>query len=176
MALVSTALLAFSSALSTPLAYALPNDPQKDSPFADFDIRSFGFSGNDQYVQVYGFAGRTLATGDEQIFAYVFYTDDGIWAANNHGFGHGDPEGDAGHVWHSERVIFDDPDNPKCLVGADNESEQRIAGKRVTLLNTAATEIFKAQTMELEHVADEPNNPDCPGAIARVVKALDTAQ
>lgn len=64
-------------------AMSLPkDDPDEDQVILqDFDIRNFGFSGKDPYIQVYGLVGRTLATEEEQIFAYLFYTDTGTWAA-----------------------------------------------------------------------------------------------
>ena len=167
------------SGMVTPaLALKVAKDPDEASVTQqDFDIRSFGMVGKDTpYIQVYGHAGRTHATGEEQIYAYVVYTDNGIWAVNNHGFGHGDPEGDEGHIWHSERVIFDDDDDPKCLVGADNESEERMDGTRVFIIDSGANQVFKAQTMELVHVMDDNEETECPGSIARLVQVFDTAQ
>lgn len=171
--------LVMASGMATPaLALKVAKDPDEASvSLQDFDIKSFGMAGKDTpYIQVYGHAGRTLATGEDQIYAYVVYTDDGIWAVNNHGFSHGDPEGDVGHIWHSERVIFDDPNNPKCLVGADNQSENRMDGTRVFITNSGAKQVFKAQTVELVHVMDDPDETECPGSIARLVQVFDTAQ
>lgn len=176
LALVMAVALAISSGLSAPLAYALPKDDpdEPDVAMQDFDIRSFGIAGGNPYLQVYGHAGRTLATEEEQIFAYVFYTDNGIWAANNHGFGHGDPEGDAGNVWHSEEIFLNDDG---CLTAANNESENRIAGKRVTLIGTGATVIDSVATVELVHVADDPEVAGCPaGSIAKVVDLIDASE
>lgn len=176
LALVLAVTLAISSGLSAPLAYALPKD-DPDEPavtMQDFDIRSFGFTGGNPYLQVYGHAGRTLATEEEQIFAYVFYTDNGIWAANNHGFGHDDPEGDEGNIWHSEEIFLNDDG---CLTAANNESENRIAGKRVTLIGTEASVINSVATVELVHVADDPEAAGCPAdSIAKVVDVIDTAE
>lgn len=149
-------------------------DP-RDAENPDFDISSFGMAGKTPYIQVYGHAGGTLATGEGQIFAYVIYTDTGIWAVNSHGFGHGDPEGDVGGVWHSEFVVFGGRDN-KCLVEAGNESEHRMDGTRVFVVGSGATEITKAQTVELVHVADNPKAAGCPkGSIAKLVEVFDTA-
>lgn len=168
---VSAMLFVASSGLA--LAKKPAEDPQGDSPLEDFDIRSYGFTGKDPYLQVYGHAGRTLALEEEQIFAYVLYTDSGIWAANNHGFGHEDPEGDEGNIWHSEQIFLNDDG---CLTAADNESENRIVGKRVTLIGTGATEISMVQTVELVHVADDPTAAGCPeGSIAKLVGVFDEA-
>jgi hypothetical protein len=114
-------------------AMALPKDDADEDQviLQDFDIRNFGFSGKNPYIQVYCLAGRTLATEEEQIFANLFYTKTGFWAANNHGFGHENPEGDEGNKWHSEQIFLN---ADGCLTAADNESENRIAGKRVTLI------------------------------------------
>lgn len=187
--IVIGASLVISSGIATP-ALALPvvkKDPKGDAIYdeskgtrapdnlADLDIRSFGMAGEMPYIQVYGKAGKSLALGDEQIYAYVVVTDDGIWAVNNHGFGHEDPEGDVGHIWHSERVFFGGPGN-QCLVGADNMSEEMMVGTRVFIVDSGANEVFSAQTVELMHVAEDPVGAGCPaGSIAKIVQVFDEA-
>lgn len=40
-----------------------------------------------------------------------------------------------------------------------SKSKARVEGKRVTLLETEATEIIKVETMQLDLLVDDPENP-----------------
>ena len=172
---ITALMLAMSSFAAPVSSYALPkDDPQDDSPNADFDIRSYGFAGGNSYVQVYGHAGRSLPSGNI-VHAYVFHTDSGIWVADSHEAQHDTNENDAGLGWHGQQVSIGEDG---CIDEVDgSKSTARVAGKRVTLLDTDATELIKVETMQLELLVKDPENPP-PGTtcIARVAGMFDSIE
>jgi hypothetical protein len=168
-------LLLFATVFSPSIAAATPaSDPEGDlvgTTDSDFDIKTYGIRGDGMlFVQVYGKAARTLPTEPHVGFAYVFETDDGIWAIN----GHQEPHSTDLPQWHAERILVDGT----CIQAIDVESERPliIAGTNVMVKATGVTEIFSVSTVEFHLLVDEPDNPP-PGTecIAEVAHIFDTA-
>ncbi|WP_415283627.1 hypothetical protein [Candidatus Nitrososphaera sp. FF02] len=150
-------------------------DAKKDSPLKDFDLKRYGFKKNgDAYVAVYGRAGQTLPAGEHTAYAYVIFTDTGIYASDSHEAQHADNEEVANKSWHGHKVEFNEEG---CIdeIGAF-KSEAYIKNHRVIITDTGATQIFKALTVELEILVDDPDNPP-PGTtcIVRVAQVFDEA-
>lgn len=169
-------MLVLSSAMVGMAQADLPKrDAKKDSPLKDFDLKRYGFKKNgDAYVAVYGKAGQTLPSGEHTAYAYVIYTDAGIFASDSHEAQHADSEEVANKSWHGHKVEFNEEG---CVdeIGSFL-SEAKIKNHRVIIKDTGATQIFKALTVELEILVDDPDNPP-PGTtcIARVVQVFDEA-
>lgn len=171
MALVISAVATILFVASSGTALAKPaTDPEGDSPDPNFDIKTYGFKGDKMFVQVYGKTARTLPTGDHQGFAYVFNTNDGIWAINGHKEAHSNdlPQ------WHAERILADGT----CVQAIDVSSERPliIAGNNAMVRAEGVTEIYSVTALEFHLLVDEPDNPP-PGTecIGEVVGVFDTA-
>ena len=100
-----TSIAALSQVAAIPPVLAQPAfDPKGDSSDPNFDIKTFGLKdGNKIFVQLYGKAARTLPADDHIGFAYVFDTDNGVWAIN----GHREPHSTNLPEWHAERILVD---------------------------------------------------------------------
>lgn len=170
-------LLLMATVFAPTLAAANPaSDPEGDlenTTDANFDIKTYGVRDDGLlFVQVYGKAARTLPTEDHQGFAYVFATDDGIWAINGHQEEHSTdlPQ------WHAERIIVDGT----CVQAIDVESERPliIAGTNVMVRGTGVTEVFSVTTLEFHLLVDEPDNPppgtECIGEVEHIFDITDT--
>lgn len=146
-------------------------DPQGDSPEPNFDIKTFGFKDDGKiFIQLYGKAARTLPVEDHVGYAYVFDTDNGVWAIN----GHREPHSTAVPEWHAERIFVDGD----CIKGIDVPSERTpmLAGTNAMVKATGVTKIFSVQTVQFRLNVDEPDNPP-PGTecVANVVRIFDSA-
>lgn len=171
LALVISAVAAILFVASSGTALARPaTDLEGDSSDPNFDIKTYGFKGDMIFVQVYGKTARTLPAGDHQGFAYVFNTNDGIWAINGHKEAHSTdlPQ------WHAERIFADGT----CIQGIDIGSEQAliIAGNNAMIRADGVSEIYSVASVEFHLLVDEPDNPP-PGTdcIAEVVNVFDEA-
>lgn len=150
-------------------------DERGDSPLADFDIKGFGLDGDGHtYIQVYGAAGRTLPSGEKTVYAYVVQTDAGIYASDSHEAQHADDEEVANRSWHGHKVVVG-PDGCIDEIGSF-KSQARLAGDRVTITETGATQILGVLTVRLDLQVDEPDNPP-PGVtcLAKVMEVYDEA-
>ena len=168
--------------LAGTVAMAQADSPKRDAKndtsvagLKDFDLARYGFKKNgDPYIAVYGKAGQTLPSGEHTAYAYVIYTDTGIYASDSHEAQHADNEDVANKSWHGHKIEFNDEG---CIdeIGAF-KSEAMIKNHRVIITDTGATQIFKAQTVELEIMVDDPDNPP-PGTmcIVRVAQVFDEA-
>ncbi|MGI0020752.1 MAG: hypothetical protein ACREAY_09815 [Nitrososphaera sp.] len=153
-------------------------DAKKDTSVAglkDFDLKRYGFKKNgDAYVAVYGQAGQTLPVGEHTAYAYVIHTNNGIYASDSHEAQHADNEEVANKSWHGHKIEFNDQG---CIdeIGAF-KSEAVIKNHRVIIKETGATQIFKAQTVELEILVDDPDNPPAGATcIVKVKQVFDEA-
>ncbi|MEO9294744.1 MAG: hypothetical protein ABI347_03995 [Nitrososphaera sp.] len=169
----------FASTLAGAAMADLPKrDAKNDTSVAglkDFDLKRYGFKENgDAYVAVYGKAGQTLPSGLHTAYAYVIYTDTGIYASDSHEAQHADSEQTANKSWHGHKIVFGDDG---CIdeIGSF-KSEASIKNHRVIIKDTNATKIFKAQTVHLEIQVDDPDNPP-PGVtcLVKVVEVFDEA-
>lgn len=171
VALVVSVVAALPFVASSGTALAKPaTDPEGDSPDPNFDIKTYGMNGNKIFVQVYGKTARTLPDGDHQGFAYVFNTNDGIWAINGHKEAHSTdvPQ------WHAERIFADGT----CIQGIDIGSERTltIAGNNAMVKAEGVSEIYSVVSVEFHLLVDEPDNPPLgTKCIAEVVNVFDEA-
>jgi hypothetical protein len=160
--------------LSTALAASKKHDEKGDSPLADFDIRKYGVAGKDVYIQVYGHAGQTLPEGEHTAYAYVVWTDAGIFASDSHEAQHADDENVANRSWHGHML---DINEEGCIdeIGSFRSSA-KIAGTHVFISETGATEVFKAATVQLEILVEDPDNVPPGTCIAQIVEVFDEAE
>ena len=149
-------------------------DQQGDSAFKDFDIKNYGIEDGEAFIEVYGKAGQTLPSGEHTAYAYVIYTDTGIYASDSHEAQHADNEEVANKSWHGHLIVLD---SQGCVdeIGAF-KSKAHLDGDRVVITETEAAQVLKVQTVRLELQVDDPDNPP-PGVtcIAKVVKVFDEA-
>jgi hypothetical protein len=163
-----------SSGLTTAVAASEKHDPKGDSPLADFDIRKYGLAGKDVYIQVYGHAGQTLPEGEHDAYAYVVWTDVGIFASDSHEAQHADNENVANRSWHGHMLNISDEG---CIdeIGSFRSSA-KIAGTHVFISETGATEVIKAATVQLEILVEDPDNVPPGTCIAQIVEVFDEAE
>lgn len=175
LAIAAMAALLFAASSTTSVqAKVVGKDPKGDSVFRDFDIKKFGFKKGEAYVSVYGDAGGTLPSGEKTIFAYVIHTNTGIYASDSHEAQHADDEQVANLSWHGHKVEID---SDGCIEEIGSfKSKAILDGHRVIITETAASEIYKAQTVRLELQVDDPDNPP-PGVtcIAKIMEVFDEA-
>ena len=147
-------------------------DPKGDSSDPNFDIKTFGLKdGNKIFVQLYGKAARTLPADDHIGFAYVFDTDNGVWAIN----GHREPHSTNLPEWHAERILVDG----NCIKRIDIASERTpmIAGTNAMIKATGVTQIYSVKTVQFDINVDEPDNtPTETECVAKVLHEFDFAQ
>lgn len=171
-AVLLTSLAALAQTTTAQPALAQPvSDPKGDSSDPNFDIKTYGFKDDNKiFVQLYGKAARSLPTEDHMGFAYVFETDNGVWAIN----GHREPHSTDLPKWHAERILVDGD----CIKRIDIASERApmIAGTNAMVKATGVTQIFSVKTVQFYINVDEPDNPppetEC---IANVVHVFDSA-
>ena len=104
----------------------------------------------------------------------MIYTDTGIYASDSHEAQHADNENVANKSWHGHKIEFNDEG---CIdeIGAF-KSEAAIKNHRVIISDTGATKIFKAQTVELGIMVDDPHHsPPGTTCIVRVAQVFDEA-
>lgn len=162
MAVASVAIASFANNMST--ASALDGaeltkfDPQGDSPYADFDIKSYFIDSDGSLnLQVYGLAGRTLPQGMHDAYAYVIVTNTGIYAADSHEAQHADDEQVANKAWHGHKVVVDENG---CLTEIGSfKSQAKLAGSNVKITATGATQIISAMTVMIDILVEDPDNP-----------------
>jgi hypothetical protein len=167
-------LATMSVSLGTAVAASPKHDPKGDSPLADFDIRKYGVAGKDVYIQVYGRAGQTLPEGEHVAYAYVVWTDTGIFASDSHEAQHADSENVADRSWHGHMLNISEEG---CIdeIGGFKASA-KIAGTHVFISDTGAKKVFKAATVELEILVEDPDNAPPGTCIAKIVEVFDEAQ
>ena len=101
----------------------------------------------------------------------VFYTDSGILVADSHEAQHDTNENDAELGGHGQQVFIG---ADGCIDEVDgSKSKARVPGKRMSLLEGVVTEIIKVETIKLELLVNDPENPP-PGTtgIARTAACL----
>lgn len=151
----------------------------------DFNIIGTGMFGVNPYITVQGQAGRTIPHAHEDgnrphvhhgmnlphvhrdfeiFYAYVAYTDSGVWAANAHDFAHGGSSG--ADRWHCERLVFEDMGVPDRVVALENVGRESMNGHDILFYGTGARQIFRAMTMSFQYIG-------LPGMAARVMEIFD---
>lgn len=138
MILAGTVLVATLMMITAPTVYAA-------SP--DFTIEEFGIDedGN-PFLTVKGTAGGTIPDEEGDIYAYVFFTDDGIYAVTSHpGIEDSDEVGDD-EEWHAHKVTLD---GDNCVTSLDEDGDASLDGNTVTVEDTDAEEVNKVLTAVL---------------------------
>jgi hypothetical protein len=82
--------------------------PSVSAASPDFTIETFGIDDDgNPFITVKGTAGGTVPDETGDIYAYVFFTDDGIYAVTSHpGIEDSDEVGDDAE-WHAHKVTLD---------------------------------------------------------------------
>lgn len=127
--LVSTALLT-TLMLTAPSVYAA-------SP--DLTITDFGIDGDgNPFITVEGTAGETVPDETGDIYAYVFFTDDGIYAVTSHpGIEDSSEVGDD-EEWHAHKVTLN---GDNCVKSLDEDGNASLDGNTVTVEDTDADSV-----------------------------------
>jgi len=121
---------------------------------ADFQIKKFGIDQNgDPFLTVEGTAGGTKPTQTGDIFAYVFFTDDGIYAVTSHPGIEDSSEVKDDANWHAHKVKLD---NNNCVTSLKEKGDALLHGNKVSVENIdQATKVDKVLTAKL--VAENNN-------------------
>ena len=144
-----SAILALGAAASmvTMPVYAA-SDPRGDvtSGNPDFDINSFGRdSQGNPYLTVFGNAGETVPEQAGVIYAYIFFTDNGIYAVTSHVL---EDSTEVGNdvKWHAHKItLLDDT----CVTSVLEDGWAVVEGKRVTVAGSGASSVSSVMTAEL---------------------------
>jgi hypothetical protein len=178
IAMVIAASLAISSGMAAP-AMAKPQqfDEKGDSPLPDFDIKQYFIDDDGALnIQLYGKAGRTLPEGMTSVYAYVVFTNDGIYATDSHEAQHAESEGEttANKAWHGHKVeiaVGGGPNGRDCLIEIGAlDAESRMAGSNVKIIGASATEIDMVVTTELILLVEDPDNVPEGECVAEVAE------
>lgn len=177
------------------IGHALADNP--DFNTANFDIRNYGFDDDgNPYLQVYGHAGRTVVPehheheegGEEHhelayVYALMIENNEDyakFLVVDSHAFEHDPAEDDERTNWHGQEVVFhknvkhDHPDGHEvngCYDVESVDTTSRINGKRMTIIETDATQILAAATLQIlvvEH-PDEDHDPFEPEIVCNAV-------
>jgi hypothetical protein len=114
----------------------------------DFRIETFGIDNDgNPFLTVKGTAGGTTPDQKGDIYAYVFFTDDGIYAVTSHPGIRDSNEGDdeAGD-WHAHKVELNDKN---CVTDLKEDGNAKLDGKTVAVEDTDATKVDKVLTAVL---------------------------
>jgi hypothetical protein len=111
----------------------------------DFKIETFGIVDGNPSMTVKGTAGGTTPP-DGEIFAYVFFTNKGIFAVTSHpGIEDSDEVGDD-EEWHAHKVQLNEQN---CVTDLTEQGKAVLDGNTVSVDNTPATEVTQVLTAHL---------------------------
>lgn len=135
--LVSTVLMT-TLLITAPSAYAA-------SP--DLTITNFGIDDDgNPFLTVEGTAGGTVPDETGDIYGYVFFTDDGIYAVTSHpGIEDSSEVGDD-EEWHAHKVTLD---GDNCVTSLDEDGNASLDGNTVTVEDTDADSVDNVLTAVL---------------------------
>lgn len=131
-------------------AYAT-SDPKGDvaSGNPDFDINKFGINNQgNPFLTVYGDAGGTTPGQVGIIYAYIFFTDDGIYAVTSHIL---EDSTEVGNdiKWHAHKITLAEISSLTCVTSVLEDGWAVVEGKSVTVAGTEASSITSVMTAEL---------------------------
>ena len=113
----------------------------------DFKIKDFGIdSDGNPFLTVQGKAGGTIPDQKGDIYAYVFFTDDGIYAVTSHPGIEDSSEVQDDADWHAHKVKLDDKN---CVTSLKEDGEAALDGNTVSVKGTDATNVDKVLTAVL---------------------------
>jgi len=114
-----------------------------------FTIVNFGIVDKNPSMTVEGIAGseipNTPGGGEWEIFAYVFYTDDGIYAVTSHPEIEDSNEVKNDSDWHAHKVQLNDEN---CIIERNEKGKAALDGNTVSVKQTKATAVTKVLTGE----------------------------
>jgi hypothetical protein len=114
----------------------------------NFEIKKFGIDQNgDPFLTVEGTAGGTKPTEPNQVFAYVFDTDNGIFAVASHKF-EDSTEVKNDLNWHAHKIKLD---SNKCITSLKEQGDALLKGDKVSVENIdQVSKVKDAFAVELE--------------------------
>jgi hypothetical protein len=113
----------------------------------DFRIKNFGIDNDgNPFLTVQGTAGGTIPDQKGDIYAYVFFTDDGIYAVTSHPGIEDSSEVQDDADWHAHKVKLDDKN---CVTSLKEDGEAALDGDTVSVKGTDATSVDKVLTAVL---------------------------
>ena len=113
-----------------------------------FDIVSFGIVDKKPSMTVQGIAGSEIPNnqgGEWEMWAYVFFTDDGIYVVGSHPEIEDSNEVKNDTAWHAHKVQLNDEN---CIIDRNEKGKALVAGNTVSVLQTKATAVTKVLTGE----------------------------
>lgn len=109
------------------------------SPDLTIDDDNFGIDNDgNPFLTVKGTAGGTVPDETGDIYAYVFDTDDGIYAVTSHTGIEDSDEVEDDADWHAHKVQLNDD---SCVTDLQEDGNAVLDGKTVTVEDTDATEV-----------------------------------
>jgi len=112
----------------------------------DFTIDTFGIVDKSPSLTVEGTAGGTTPDEAGHIFAYVFFTDDGIYAVTSHPGIEDSNEVKDDADWHAHLVQLN---GDNCVTSLKEKGKAELDGNTVSVEKTKATEVTKVLTADL---------------------------
>lgn len=132
MTILTSTVLLTALMLTAPSIYAA-------SPDLTIDDDNFGIDGDgNPFLTVKGTAGGTVPDETGDIYAYVFITDDGVYAVTSHTGIEDSDEVEDDADWHAHKVQLNDEN---CVTDLQEEGNAALDGKTVTVEDTDATEV-----------------------------------
>lgn len=131
------------SMITTPGAAAYAHEDMKD-----FEITSFQINGKGNLRMYVEEAGGTTPhdTGEENlIYAYVFFTDAGLYAVTSH-VGEESHQVEHDIEWQSYLVALDENN---CITSITDAGKANLHKNRISVMQTDATRLSGVQTAEL---------------------------
>lgn len=116
--------------------------PSVSAASPDFTIETFGIVDGNPSLTVKGTAGGTTPDKANEILAYVFFTNKGIFAVTSH------QSEDSSEVqndieWHAHKVQLDDNN---CVTSLKEHGKAVLDGNRVSVEGTGASTVDKVLT------------------------------
>jgi hypothetical protein len=136
----------------------------------DFDIKEYGFDGDDLVLTVYGKAGKSIIPEDHphehDVYAYALKvaedaSTETYEVVDNHPELAHDPA-EAGKTWHAQTVVFHKnagPDGMGCFDVEGVAVTATMKGHDVIISNSGRTEIMLAVTLLLELIEHPEEDP-----------------
>jgi hypothetical protein len=136
MTILAGAILMTALTMTAPSLYAATQD---------FKIETFGIVDGNPSMTVKGTAGGEIPPEGE-IFAYVFFTNKGIFAVTSHPGIEDSDEVDDDEEWHAHKVQLNDEN---CVTDLTEQGKAVLDGNTVSVDNTPATEVTQVLTAHL---------------------------
>ncbi len=113
----------------------------------DFQIKKFGINDHTPFTKIEGTAGGSKPTDHKTVYAYVFKTDDGIFAVASH-FGKDSPQqsGVDDTSYHSHKITLD---KNNCITSLKDEGKPSLNGHTVKVIDSDANEVNGVLTAKL---------------------------